>query len=332
MELLNEKLVNSNVFEILSIVLKNHYESKENLKTIISYKEFRETIISFVKESMKILLENSIYYKDKYDCIIKKMPLWKSGNYYPDSNLIAINEDVIEKLYSGDLEEMTTIFHELGHFKVKYELISGTINVDLIRIAKELAIRSVSGNSFEEKEKQKNPQEDDEYYCANYAVFSEEKIVEMNAIKLLIAFLELADIHISLDEMQKLQNNLDKNERQYQNYLRDFNNDMKFNDNWLDFEQAFDYLLTKNPSWLNIPQLSVEYYQDENGIVKKRTEEQLKELLQNETDVDIKKCIEDLLSASDKKKLSKDDFSTNYKIDKNYYINHDNRINPKKNK
>lgn len=332
MEILNETLINSKVFELLSIILKDHYEKRENFKPIISYEEFKETIISFVKVTMRILLENSDFYNDKYDCIIKKMPLGRRGTFESNNNLITINEDVIERLYLGKIEEMTTIFHELGHFKVKYELKSGIINIDLIRVAKETAILNDIDDFFEKNEKLKNPQSDDEYYCTNYAVFSEEKIVEMNAIRLLIKFLELADIHISLEEMQRLQSVFEKNEKQYQNFLRDFRHNIDFNDNWLDFEQAFDFLVKNNPSWLMIPQLTIEYYQDENGNVKKRTEEELKEILKVELEPSRKQCIEDLLNMYSKKKLSKDDFSTNYKMDKGFYVGINNYTNFRKNK
>lgn len=332
MEILNETLINSKSFELLSIILKDHYEKSNGSKTVISYGEFRETIIGFIKEAMRILLENSDYYNDKYDCKIIKMSLGERGNFDLDNNLITINEDVIEKLYLGNLEEMAIIFHELGHFKVKYELISGKINVDLIRIAKELAIRSALECHLDEKEELKNPKIDDKYYCDNYVVFSEEKIVEMNAIKLLIKFLELSDIHISPEEMKKLQNEFDINEKQYQNYLRDFTHNMRFNDNWLDFEQAFDFLIKQNPSWLMIPQFSIEYCQDEDGNVKKRTKEELKIMLESETDSDMKQCIEDLLNMDSKKQLSKDDFIANYKIDKKFYIIADNYLGSRKNK
>ena len=48
MEILNETLINSKSFELLSIILKDHYEKSNGSKTVISYGEFRETIISFI--------------------------------------------------------------------------------------------------------------------------------------------------------------------------------------------------------------------------------------------------------------------------------------------
>ena len=319
MDILNELILKTRSFEILSIVLKNHYLNKEELRPVISYDEFKETIKAFVEKIMGTLLENTDYYKDKYSCTFKQMRLSDRGKFSPKNNEITINEDVIEKLYYGNLSEMITIFHELNHFKIKYELKSGKINQDLVRIVKEELLRISSSDPFDEKNtiKKGTTYINDDYYECNYRVFSEEKVAEIDAIKNLIFFLKTAGINLSEPEMQELERRIANNNRQYENYLRDLRYNFNFNSYFLDFEEAFDVMIIYNPDWLKFPQLGIEYYQDENGKVKKRTIEQLQEMLNNETDEDKKQYINQLLTPNRQKRLSKQELfsdDTDFKI------------------
>lgn len=305
MDILNELILKTKNFEILGNVLKNHHLKKEELQPIISYEEFKETIKAFVEKVMVTLLENTDYPKDKYSFSFKQMRLSNRGNFFPENNEIVINEDVIKKLYQGNLSELTTIFHELNHFKIKYELKSGKINQDLVRIVKENLLRTAI---FEKSTG---------YYECNYRVFSEEKVVERNAIKNLIFFLQNANINLPDHEMQELERRISNNNRQYENYLRDLRYNVNFNSYFLDFEEAFDVMIIYNQNWLEYPQLCIEYYQDEAGKVKKRTIEQLKEMLNDEMDEDIKQYIKQLLIPNSYKRLSKQELlsdDTDFKI------------------
>lgn len=307
MDILNELILKTRSFEILSIALKKHYSNKEELRPVISYDEFKETIKVFVEKIMEILLENTDYYKDKYSCTFKQMRLSCRGEFSSENNKITINEDVIKKLYHGNLSEMTTIFHELNHFKIKYELKLGKINQDLVRIVKEKLLRTSSSDPFDEKDSIKKgiTYINDNYYKCNYRVFSEEKVAEINAIKNLIFFLQNANINLSEQEMQELERRIANNNQQYKNYLRNLRYNFNFNSYFLDFEEAFDVIIVYNPNWLEFPQLRVEYYQDETGKVKKKNIEQLKEMLNSEIDEDKKQYINQLLTPNSQKRLSK---------------------------
>ena len=70
-----------------------------------------------------------------------------------------------------------------------------------------------------------------------------------------------------------------KEAKKYRNHLRDISSRSDFNDYYLNFEEAFDLLVVDNPKWLNYPQISIEYYLDENNKVQKRSIEQLQEQL-----------------------------------------------------
>ncbi len=306
MDILNELILKNKYFYILSIVLKNHYLNKKEFKPIISYDEFKETIKAFIEKIMETFLENTEYSNDKYSCTFKQMRRSKRGEFSLENNEITINEDAIKNIYRGNLSEMTTIFHELNHFKINYELKLGKINQDLVRIAKEELLSISISDPLDEKNSIKGLSYiNNNYYECNYRVFSEEKIAEINAIKNLIFFLKTADIELSEFEMKELERRIANNNRQYENYLRDFRYNFNFNSYFLDFEEAFDIMIIDNPDWLKCPQLDVEYYQDENGKVKKRTIEQLQEMLNNETDEGKKQYINQLLTPNDHKKLSK---------------------------
>ena len=212
---------------------------------------------------------------------------------------------------------MTNIFHELNHFKINYELKLGKINQDLVRIAKEELLSISISDPWAKKENiKKGMAYTNYYYECNYRVFSEEKVAEINAIKNLIFFLKAADIELSEFDKHELERRIANNNCQYENYLRDFRYHFNFNNNFLDFEEAFDIMINYNHDWIKCPQLDIEYYQDENGKIKKRTIEQLQEMLNKETDEEKKQYIHQLLTPNRHKKLNKQElfsYDTDFK-------------------
>ena len=316
MVLLNEKVINnSRTFELLQLILKNLYIKNPNFK--ISYNGFKETMIAFVEKIMSSYLEDTKYYKDKFSRVIKKLPSYRRGEFNPENNVIIINEKVINDIYLGKINSMTTIFHELNHFKSVYDIKLGIINKDVMRSLKEFLLRSSSHDPFDEMKTFKIDSTliSDEYYECNYRVFSDEKNAEINAINNLIFFIEIAGIELSEQHLQELKDRIKNNTIQYDNYLRDLRLIIGFNDNFLDFEEAFDIMIKFNTDWLSIPQLSIEYYLGEDGKVVKRTKEELEERLKTETDEDIKEYIQYLLTPNINKRLSKSEFpSDNEKI------------------
>ena len=254
------------------------------------------------------------------------MPSYRRGQFNPENNIITINEAVIEDIYLGKINSMTTIFHELNHFKIKYDTELGGVNKDIIRTIKEHLLRSTSQDPFDEKKcffKKDCFYISDDYYKCNYRLFSDEKIAEINAINNLILFIEIIGIKISEQHLKQLKEKIEKNTNQYNNYLRDMRLNFHFNDFFLDFEEAFDVMIKYNPKWLEIPQLNIEYYIAENGTVSKRTREELEERLKIETDVDIKKYIQYLLTPNSSKNLCRSEFppdNTTLKEDRlNFY-------------
>ena len=318
MELLNKKVINSKSFELLQSMFKNRYTKDNDSGFTMPYNEFRNEIIIFVETIMNSLLEDTKYCNDKYSCIIKKLPSYYGGDFDPENNVITINEKVINDIYLGKINYMIFIFHELDHFKNKYDIELGRINKDIIRSLKEQLLR-IATKTFNEKVFGKGYESiSDYYYENNYKVFSEEKFVDINAINNFISFIEIIGIELSEQDLQQLKNEIRNNNSQYNNYLRDLRFVSCFNNYFLDFEEAFDVMIKSNPDWLMYDQLKIEYYLDENDKVVKRTEEELKERLKTETDEDIKEYIQYLLIHSDNKKLSRSDFSSGNEFLKHY--------------
>lgn len=322
MELLNEKVINSKSFELLQLILKNRYIKNTNFS--ISYNEFEEIMIAFIEKIMGSYLEDTKFYKDKYSCVIKDLPSYRRGEFNSENNVITINKKVINDIYLGKINYMITIFHELNHFKVLYDIKLGRINRDLIRSLKEDLLRvSICDPFSEQKTIKAGPTFiNDNYYECNYTVFSDEKVAEINAINDLISFIKMAGIELSLQHLQELNDRIKKNTNQYNNYLRDLRLNLNFNNYFLDFEEAFNVMIKFNPDWLAIPQLNIEYYLGEDGKITKRTKEELEERLKTETDEDIKEYIQYLLTPNTDKRLSRSEFPSDNKKIKDDELNY----------
>ena len=195
MDLLNDKVINSNSFRLLQLVVKNSYIKNPHFK--VSYDEFRGIVIAFTEIVMKSYLEDTKFFNEKYSCVVKKIPSYRRGEFDLQNNEITINEDVINDIYSGNITSMTTIFHELNHFKSKYDIKLKRINKDLIRSVKERLLREAFQDSFDEMKKGYQNIKDDYYEC-NYTVFSEEKCAEINSIPFFSqrSFVKFVDISI----------------------------------------------------------------------------------------------------------------------------------------
>jgi len=226
MELLNEKVINSKPFESLQSILKISYIKNSNLS--IPYNEFEKLMIAFIEKIMGSYLENTEFYNDKYSCIIEDLPLYLKGKFNSKNNVITINKKVINDIYLGKINSMTIIFHELNHFKVLYDIKLGRINKDLIRSQKENLLSMASQKPVNKIKTIKADSKftDDDYYKYNYKVFSEEKIVEINAINNLISFIKMVGIKLSPQHLQELKNNFLKNINQYNNHLRDLRSNL----------------------------------------------------------------------------------------------------------
>lgn len=316
MQLLTDKVFGTDnsikLMDLLFKTLVNYKDGKFYLSEFITYDEFKVMMHTFIVEIMELFLEDNKHSEDMYDVCFKKLPTNIKGNFNKTNNVLIISESVIKSIYDGHLDDFEVIFHELNHFKIKYEILDGVINEDICRIVKEILIRKDSMDPFNElgsfkSLKGKRSYINDNYYFDNYMNYSEEVVARIRGANDLILFMRIltifgkrnnSEVNKELDKM--LEDLVREDKIRYDNHIRDFNSSLSFNSYYLSFDEAFDILVKYNPKWLEYPQISIEYYIDSSNKVKKRGNEQLRELLEKTDNIDTKRYIEYLIENFEK--------------------------------
>lgn len=272
------ELVDDNLFEysldanmFRSLIVQSYKENKESFKEYISYDEFRLLIKNLIFDIMK-------YYLDRINVVnchgpyVRVFHFEHSGRWVSKYNEITINEDVVRNIYEGNMRDMISIFHELVHFQMFYDInYRKLVNEDTIRIVKEELI--------EDYIRENNLRSNNSYYKDNYVYLSSEIYAEKEGINLLVEFLYLVyksvigskkDLY---DKMYVIEEEIRKDtpdyEKRYKNKLRYFREIKEFPDKWVSYEEVFDYLVKFNSEWLEYPQISAQY-DIVNGIVNKK--------------------------------------------------------------
>lgn len=273
MELVDDKLfeysLDANKFR--SLIVQSYKENKESFKEYISYDEFRLLIEKLIIDIMKYYLDriNVVNYYGPY---VKVFHFEHYGRWVSKYNEITINEDVVRNIYEGNMRDMISIFHELVHFQMFYDInYRKLVNEDTIRIVKEELI----GDYIRENNLRSNKS----YYKDNYVYLSSEIYAEKEGINLLVEFLYLVyksvigskkDLY---DKMYVIEEEIRKDtpdyEKRYKKKLRYFREIKEFTDKWVSYEEVFDYLVKFNSEWLEYPQISAQY-EIVNGIVNKK--------------------------------------------------------------
>lgn len=297
-DLITEEIKESKNFQILSKVFSYHYTNKDNLKPIISYDEFKEVLTNFIEEIMKnylIKMGFADYRGKEPEVKIVDFKDNTNGDYH--YNMIRLDETIPWNIFLGNILVFFDACHELIHFKYNTDLHAEIINKNTVRVAKETLIRHDAETAA--------PIFKYDYYSDNYKFNSEEKLADIEGVELFRKIIEYMNITLTREDEIKLLNIYTNNRIQYHNYLRDFRSNIRFNNFFLDFEEAFDFLIRDNPEWCSCPQLQIEYYQDKEGKVRKRTTEELQSLLEREEDEEIRKYIKSLLKQNKDKKEEK---------------------------
>ena len=301
MDLITEEIKESKNFQILSKVFSYHYVNKDNLKPIISYDEFRQVLINFIEEIMRnylIKMGFADYRGKEPEVKIVDFKDNTNGDYH--YNMIRLDETIPWNIFKGNILAFFTPCHEIIHFKYNTDLHAEIINKNTVRVAKETLIRHDAETAA--------PIFKYDYYSDNYKFDSEEKLADIEGVELFRKIIEYMNITLTREDEIKLLNIYTNNRIQYHNYLRDFRSNIRFNNFFMDFEEAFDFLIRDNPEWCSCPQLQIEYYQDGEGKVRKRTSEELQSILEREEDKDIKEYIQSLLVPNEDKRLYDDGF------------------------
>lgn len=293
MDLLDGTILNSQNLSFLCSFFKNSKSSQE-----IPYEIFKMNLMKFAKEVMQNYIKDTPYSSDPCLCY-GYGKLESYGSFTPNINMILIKENIIRRMYEKkDFSTLTVLFHELNHFKLKYDIKLGYFDESLVRVIKEeLISNSPLYPSFLKVDTKDNKST---YYKDNYEFISEEILADIMAIENLLQLIKYANISITNYQQEQLNSLLNKYSRQYKNRLRDVSNNINFNSYIIDFEEAFDILIKDNPNWLEYPQLRIEYYLDKNGRVKKRNIDELKKLLTIETNPNVIDYINKLLTKKEK--------------------------------
>lgn len=273
MELVDEGLFDYslNACRLRCLIVQSYRDNNKPIKEYISYDEFKLLIENFTLDIMK-------YYLDRIDVVNYKEPHVRifhyehSGIYDSKFNKITIDEDVVCSIYEGNMSEMVTVFHELVHFQMFYDIYYGKlVNEDTVRILKEELI----GDYI----RKNNLSSGRSYYVDNYVYLSSEIYAEKEGINLLVEFLYLVyksvidsrkDLYNKMYLIEeKIRKDTPDYEKRYKKKVRYFSNLGEFLKEYISFEDVFDYLVKYNPKWLEYPQISAEYEMND-GIIKKR--------------------------------------------------------------
>ena len=125
----------------------------------IPYDEFENIVIAFIKEIMKLYLENTEFCNDMCSCVIRDLPNNTLGefdiknhiNHIIVENVITIDKGVVKAIYFGKINFMSVIFHELNHFKNTYDMKLGRTNKDVIRVIKETLLTIATQDNIAKK-------------------------------------------------------------------------------------------------------------------------------------------------------------------------------------
>ena len=273
-----------NLLRTFFLSSKNIYSDEvANFKKIISYTEFKIIINNFIYSIMQEFLLDTKFNCDKVNVIIDKIDNIAIGCFChsKNNNLMIIDEDLIKEIYTdGKIENFFVIFHELNHFKTKYEIKNGVLNKNIVRILKEDLIRNTLDYN----------KHNNKYYQINYNLYSGEVYANIQAYKDLILFIK----SISMDEIiqtkiiKRIMNLQYKRIKKEIEYYSDEKRNLTYvgdiNDNYSNYDCIFDYLVSFNPQWLTYPQIGIEYYLDKDNNVLKRNVFELENLLEKSVD------------------------------------------------
>lgn len=281
-----------------------------NKENKVSYDEFKEIVSDFVLKLMYFYLYRNDLLDHKkfnnYSFEIKDVNRPIDGVYMPFDTKIIIDEKCIKRLYNGEILALTSLFHELTHFKVDVDLYTHKPDFDLYRILKEdlLQISTIEEiDDFKVKDESKR----EKYYRSNYDLHSEEVYSNIISYVYLLRFLDYASISLDSQMVKYIKQTADIQNDNWNNYERNFVYVSSLNDNYLGLYDAFDFVIQYNKDWISeYPMLSYEYYLDNSGRVVKRNDEELLDILNEEESPVVKEFINDIIDQRRKLSLEKE--------------------------
>lgn len=296
-----EFLQNSNFFiDLIINELDNFPNLKKHFSTIeriINYNLYEQEITTYFKNIMeKYLIHLNL---NNTNCNFSIDSNIKSLGRFTSPNKIIINNIVMENIQRGNFEYIETIFHELFHFKLYSEIQAGIVNKTIVDLIKDILLRDYCFDYYDSmKNKEGLPNfVFDTYYNDNYENTTGEILAELYGTYCTLIFFNKFNTQIDDNKLLELKNIINLNYQKYSaNQQLTFENIFKFNSRHLTIDEAFETAIHFNPDWVeNIPQLQIEYYIKEQGIVCKRTIEELEAYKSNISDKNAKNYIESVI-------------------------------------
>lgn len=253
-------------------------------KKIISYDTFESLIKRATEKNMRQLGKGKI---ENYHPVANIVGMKDANGSAYDYFYVNFNKLIISELYKGFIYPLSTYYHEIHHVMQAILFHIGYVNYDLMIMLKEKIIRDYEVMNYKT----------DYYYKDNYYNISYEIDAQQNGLNDAQRFLSLIGYNNLEDYFLKLKNKWPKNENELERVIR-INGEKKYKT----VDEIFDVIIMSSPDYLEkYPQLNIEYVND-NGVVRKRTKEELSDIIMDYLrDENTFSYIEQLISNLNKK-------------------------------
>ena len=260
--LFTKEVIKSDIFEKIGTILKSIYNQKNNFitkrKEIIDYKDFKYDIQELVILIMKTISKDNVDINKRVSCSVLTFMLGMAS-FDKKNNEVKLRDELVREIYNGDIIQIATIFHEVYHFIIKYDILMGKTNEIIVNCLKEVLLESIYSN----------------YYVDNYGILFEENYVDIKGISEFMNLMNIIQIDLTKKDIKRLLNTYFNAKDKYQYYNRHIDDNISN----ITFHELFDLKIVEHPEWLKYFQLNFEYYIDNEGNINKRNREQLRELL-----------------------------------------------------
>lgn len=232
-----------------------------NKNKIISYDTFEFLIIRSTQYAMKEINNGRIkpYFPNVY---ISELD-GAGGNTY-SYECITFDKKGIEDLYKGSIDTLSIYFHELRHVKQEIEISLGAFSNDIIDMIKDKVIKDYEFEKYGTKR----------YYDINYFNISFEVDAHHNGIDMVKALLNKYKFDYLVSYAEVLRNAWPVNSNRLERMVE--NNGVMVTKT---LDEVFDGVIVDAPHYLEkYPQLAIEYIKEDNEV-RKRTKEELVDML-----------------------------------------------------
>lgn len=232
-----------------------------NKNKVISYDTFELLIIRSTQYAMKKINNKRI--KHYFPTVYISELDGACGNNF-SYEYITFDKKSIENLYKGSFETLSTYFHELRHVQQEIEIYLKNFSNDIIDMIKDKVIKDYEFKKYGTKR----------YYEINYFNISFEVDAHHNGIDMTKALLYKYQFDYLVPFAEVLRNVWPVNSNRLERMVEE--NGVMVTKT---LDEVFCGVITDNPHYLEkYPQLAIEYIKEDNKV-RKRTKEELFDML-----------------------------------------------------